>query len=82
MRAENGGDGGTASTPWCPLWVASEQREVQIERLMLPWDSPQEEALFSWPHFHAGSVITSAREKEGKKSVQQFPQMCAEALVL
>lgn len=73
-RAERGGDGGMASTPWCPLWVASERREVQIEGLMLPWDSPQEEALFSGSHFHAGSIITSTREKgEEKKKRSAIP---------
>lgn len=66
-QAELGGDGGTASTSRCPLWVAFERREVQTEGLMLLWDSPQEEALFSGSHFHAGSIITSAREKNGEE---------------
>ncbi|GAA6075862.1 uncharacterized [Tachysurus ichikawai] len=82
QEPKRGGDGGTLSTPRCPLWVASERREVQTEGLMLPWDSPQEEALFSGSHFHAGSIITSAREEGRKKIIQQFPQMYAEALLL
>ncbi|KAL6491057.1 hypothetical protein MHYP_G00014020 [Metynnis hypsauchen] len=38
--------------------------EVQMEGLPLPWDPPQEKALFSGSCIHAGCVITSAREKK------------------